>query len=377
MIRASLENLPMKKDYFAVLGLKPSASDKEIRSAYKKLAKKYHPDLNPGDRRAEERFKEISEAHEVLTDPEKRRKWESGDFDYESFFRNARGGRGAYGGAGAAGPDLGSIFEEIFGGQAAGMGMRGNAAGPARGADLQFETSIGFEDAVKGTTLRIPLAHTVSCSTCAGHGFVQKGNPRPCARCQGSGRVSMGGGILGMAAPCPECGGTGRSPGDPCADCGGTGAKRATETIQVRIPPGMDDGAKVRVAGKGEAGTRGGPAGDLYVVLKVQPHRFFRREGRDIVLDLPLTVAEAALGTRLEVPTLDGRVTLTVPAGSRSGQRLRLRGRGTPSARGRAAGDQIAVIQIVTPKKLDARSKEILEELQRLDREEPRADLGW
>ncbi len=257
------------------------------------------------------------------------------------------------------------------------MGMGGGPAGPGRGADLQFETSIPFEDAVKGTTLRIPLAHTVSCRTCAGRGFVDRGKPRPCPRCKGTGRMSMGGGMLGMAVPCPDCGGTGKSPGDPCADCGGTGAKRATETIQVRIPAGVDDGAKVRVAGKGEAGVHGGPSGDLYVILRVTPHRYFRREGRNVVLDLPLTVSEAALGTRLEVPTLDGRVTLTVPAGSRSGQRLRLRGRGTPSGKGRTAGDQIAVIQIVTPKRLDARSKELLEELQRLDQEDPRADQGW
>jgi len=366
----------MKKDYFSILGLKSSASDKEIRSAFKKLARKYHPDVNPGDKRAEEKFKEISEAHEVLTDPEKRRKWESGDFDYESYFRNARGAGGPFG-AGAGDAGFASIFEDLFGGSAAGAGMGGPGSGRGRGADLQFETTIPFDDAVKGTTLRIPLAHTVTCATCSGRGFAGTGAGRTCPRCGGSGRASVGGGVVRMAVPCPDCGGTGHAPGDPCTDCGGTGARRATETIQVRIPAGVDDGARVRVAGKGEAGQRGGPPGDLFVILQVKPHRYFRREGRDIVLDLPLTVTEAALGTRIEVPTLDGRVTLTVPSGSRSGQRLRLRGRGTPSGKGKGAGDQIAVIQIVTPKSLDARSKEMLEELQKLNPEDPRAGLGW
>ncbi|HZI93622.1 MAG TPA: J domain-containing protein [Patescibacteria group bacterium] len=372
----------MKKDYFAILGLKPGASEKEIRSAYKKLAKKYHPDVNPNKKQGDEKFKEISEAYEVLTDPEKRRKWESGDTDFESFFRESRGsaGRGApRGGASSTfrfedSADLGSIFGDLFSG--AGMG-REASYGPAQGADLQFQASITFEDAVKGTTLRIPLARTVSCDSCRGEGFVRSGKPKNCANCGGSGRVTSGRGPMRMATACPSCHGTGKAPGEPCRTCGGTGTQHSNETIQVRIPPGAEDGSRVRVAGKGEAGALGGPPGDLFVVLRVTPHAYFRRDGKDIILELPLTVTEAALGTRIDVPTVDGRVTLTVPAGSSSGQRLRLKGRGVPSRNGPAPGDQIVMLQIVTPKSLSAESKKILEELQRLNPDNPRSALGW
>jgi len=344
----------MKKDYFAILGLKPSASDKEIRSAYKRLAKKHHPDVNPNDKQAEEKFKEISEAYDVLTDPEKRRKWESGDFDFEAFAREAARGRARAGTEGdpfstfrfEGGGDLGSILGDIF----SGMGGMGDAAGKGRGrrrgarvapgADLQFETKLTFDQAIHGTTLKIPMARLAVCPTCSGTGLTKDGR-------------------------------------SACPDCGGSGTQRVTETIQVRIPPGAEDGSKVRVAGKGEAGPGGGPSGDLYVVLQVEPHPYFRRDGRDILLDLPLTVSEAALGTRVEVPTVDGRVTLTVPAGSSSGRKLRLKGRGVAGRDGAARGDQIVVLQIVTPAVADGRSRELLEELDRLHPIHPRDGLDW
>ncbi len=356
----------MKKDYFAILGVKPSASQKEIKSAYKKLAKKYHPDLNPDNKRAEERFKEISEAHDVLTDPEKRRKWEAGDVDFESVFRAAgpRGhGEGARGAAGAGDPfsvfefsstgDLGGIFGDLFGAMggartadgARGAGARARSRSRGAGADLQYEATLTFEEAVRGTTVGIALARTVTCEVCGGAGLIRKGGSR--------------------------------SRGEACGNCSGVGAIMREDKLQVRIPPGAEDGSRMRVTGKGEAGARGGPPGDLYVVLRVTPHRYFRREGRDILLDLPLNIAEAALGTQITVPTIDGPVKLTVPASSSSGQRLRLKERGVHAPPGGKRGDQIVVLQIVTPRSIDAASRGMLEEFDRLNPTDPRAGIGW
>ena len=372
----------MKKDYFAILGVKPTATEKEIRSAYKKLARKYHPDVNPNNKQAEDKFKEVSEAYEVLTDPEKRRTWQQQGEAYDFFAGRRQGGRP--GGRSAPGfdqafdaADFSSILNDLFtGGFGGAEGVRGGAAVPQRGADLQYEATLPFEQALKGTTLSIPLAHTVTCETCGGQGVIRTGRSA-CPRCKGSGRVTRGGGAMRMSVTCPECGGTGQAPGDTCPTCGGSGARRSTETIQVRIPPGVEDGGRVKVAGKGEAGRAGGPSGDLYVVLKVTPHRYFRREGRDVVLDLPLTVGEATLGTRLEVPTVDGRVTLTVPSGSRCGQKLRLKGKGAGARPGQTPGDQIVVLQIVPPKSLDPKSRELIEEFERLNPVNPRQTLGW
>ncbi len=345
----------MKKDYHAILGVKPGASAKEIRSAYKRLARRHHPDVNPGDTRAEETFKEINEAYEVLSDPEKRRRWEAGDPDFDSFLRREAGmagaGRGAgrfrsYGAAGEA--DLEELFGDLFG-AAGGFHAMGGTAGPrsrARGADLECEATLSFEQAAGGTTLRIPLARSDTCGTCGG-----------------SGRRDAPGRRGGAARFCP--------------DCGGTGVRRVSEDIQVRIRPGAEDGSRMRVAGKGEAGVGGRPPGDLLVRLRVSPHPYLRREGRDVILDVPLTIVEATLGTRVDVPTIEGKVTLTVPPGSNSGQRLRLKGRGLPSPRGEGRGDQIVVLQIVTPKDLDASSRRSLEQLQRSHPTDPRAGLGW
>jgi molecular chaperone DnaJ len=366
----------MKKDYYAILGVKPSATEKEIRSAYKKLARKHHPDVNPGNKQAEEKFKEITEAYEVLTDPDRRRAWERGGEGFDPF-----GGRRPGGAAGTAdfdAADFGSILNDLFsgtGGFGGGAAAGRRRAAPRAGADLLFETTLMFEQALAGTTLRIPLARTATCERCGGEGTLRASGA--CPRCQGSGRIARGGSSLRMTVTCPQCGGTGEAPGEPCPVCGGAGARRVTETIQVRIPPGVEDGGRVKVAGKGEAGTRGGPTGDLYVVLKVAPHRWFRREGKDVVMDLPLSFSEAALGTRLEVPTLDGRVTVTVPAGSRGGQRLRLKGKGAGGRAGQPPGDQILILQIVPPRTVDPESRKLLEELERLNPTNPRADLGW
>jgi len=328
----------MKKDYYAILGVNQGAPEKEIRSAFKRLARRYHPDVNPGDAKAEEKFKEISEAYAVLSDPEKKKRWEQGEqFDFESFFRGQGGFSFSGGGVSGAG-GLDEILSELFGGGAAGgFGRSGFRSAP--GADLQYEASIGFLQAVQGTELEIPLARTVHCG-----------------QCHGTGRAA------GSSGPCPRC--------------RGTGTERRNETIRVKIPAGVDDGARVRVGGKGEAGSQGGPQGDLYVVLRVRPHPYFTRQGEDIILNLPLTVGEAALGTKIDVPTIDGKVSLSVPPGSSSGRRLRLRGRGVPSRSG-TRGDQIVVVQIITPERPDSRSRELLEEFDQRNPISPRSDLGW
>ena len=356
----------MKKDYFAILGVKPSASQKEIKSAYKKLAKKCHPDLNPDNKRAEEKFKEISEAHDVLTDPEKRRRWEAGDIDPGSIFGRGRAGGhggGTRGSAGVGDPfsvfefsstgALGGIFGDLFGAMggartadgARGAGARARSRSRGAGADLQYEATLTFEEAVRGTTVKIALDRSVTCEVCGGAGLIRKGGSR--------------------------------SRGEACGNCSGAGVLMREEKIQVRIPPGAEDGSRMRVPGKGEAGVRGGPPGDLYVVLRVAPHRYFRREGKDILLDLPLSIGEAALGTQITVPTIDGPVKLTVPASSSSGQRLRLKERGVQAPPGGKRGDQIVVLQIVTPRGIDAASRGMLEEFDRLNPTDPRSGVGW
>lgn len=339
----------MTRDYYEVLGVKPSASAAEIRSAYKRLARKHHPDVNPGSKSAEESFKEISAAYNVLGDPQKRRQYDAMR-SMGGFAARGRPGAGAgswpFGGFGTrsveVGPgvfdDLGGIFADLFGRGAPG------AAGPRRGADLEYEASIDFEEAIRGTTIKAPLARNVTCSACGGEGVTSS---------------------------------TARRRGTACRRCDGEGAVRSADTITVRIPPGATDGSRVRVPGAGDAGRGGGPVGDLYIVLRVKPHRYFRREGREVVLDVPLSYAEAALGARIEVPTMAGRASLAIPPGTRSGQRFRLRGKGVPSSQGKPRGDQIVVAQIVPPGKTDARVKELIREIDRLDTGDPRGDLNW
>lgn len=342
----------MTRDYYQVLGVKPGASDAEIRSAYKKLAKKYHPDVNPGSKTAEESFKDVSEAYQVLSDPQKRRSYDAArsmgagprGFGWPPGGTGPGGGRSPFGNARVNGVDfesvdlgdLGGIFADIFGRGAPG------ATGPSRGADLEYEASIDFDEAVHGTTITIPLARTVTCPVCGGSGTATSG-----------------------------------SRGGTCRRCGGRGVVRSSETLSTRIPAGALDGSRVRVAGAGEAGPRGGPPGDLYVILRVRPHRYFSREGDDIILDLPLSYGEAALGARVEVPTIDGRASLTVPPGTRSGRRLRLRGKGVPFKDRNGRGDQIVVISIVPPGMTDGKVKDLLKELDRLDNGDPRGSLDW
>jgi molecular chaperone DnaJ len=347
-----------KKDYYETLGVSRTASDKEIKAAYRKLARKYHPDVNPGDKSAEDKFKEVAEAFAVLSDPDKRKKYDGGGHDafgpeFDPFagfdFQSAGFGLG----------DLSELFG-MFGG---GPGREHRA--PRPGSDLALEIRVPLREAVRGTTLEISLPRQGTCATCGGAG--SQGADSECPECGGSGQRTQQRRGLRVAVACGRCRGTGRIPGPPCPACGGTGRVRVHERVKVRIPPGIDDGGKVRLPGKGDAGSKGGPAGDAYLVVHVDPDPLFRREGRDLVCEVPVGVTKATLGGTLEVPTLDGRATINLPPGTRSGQRFRLRGRGVPAAGGASAGDLHALIQIHPPGKLSARAKELFEELARLD----------
>jgi len=343
-----------KKDYYETLGVSRTASDKEIKAAYRKLARKYHPDVNPGDKSAEDKFKEVAEAFAVLSDKDKRKKYDGGgheafgpEFDpFSGFdFRSAGFGLG----------DLSDLFG-MFGG---GLGREPSAGRP--GSDLTLEVRVPLREAVRGTTLEISLPRQGACGACGGSGAL--GSESECPECGGSGQRTQQRRGLRVSLACGRCRGTGRFSGPPCSTCRGTGRTRVHDRVKVRIPPGIDDGGRVRLPGKGDAGSKGGPAGDAYLVVHVDPDPLFRREGRDLVCDVPVGVIKATLGGALEVPTLDGRATINLPPGTRSGQRFRLRGRGVPASGGAPAGDLHALIQIHAPKKLNARARELFEEL--------------
>jgi molecular chaperone DnaJ len=345
-----------QKDYYEILGVSRTASEREIKAAYRKLARKYHPDVNKGDGAAEERFKEISAAFAVLSDKEKRAKYDRGGheafgpgFDPFAGFDVRSAGFG----------DLSDIFEMFMGG---GGGRRAGRA--ARGNDLRMEMKIDFADAVRGTTLRIEVPRRAGCEVCGGSGESGGSGPSTCPDCGGSGRAAQRTGAFRIALTCPRCKGSGRQPGPPCGACGGEGWVRREDRLTVRIPAGVEDGGTVRLPGKGDTGRGGGPPGDLYLVLRVDRHPVLRREGRNLVVDLPVGLARAALGGQVSVPTLDGPATISLPEGTRSGQRFRLKGKGVPGNGRLPAGDLHAVIQIHPPKKLDARSRELMEEFQ-------------
>jgi len=404
-----------KKDYYEILGVKKSASAEEIRKAFRKLARKYHPDVNPGDKSAEEKFKSLSEANDVLSDPKKRKIYDQvgfysdnidpataeayaragnsggagggfpggfsgggttdggqgvpfdfGGFDFSDLVDSANRGRRSGGGGGFR-----DIFGSIFGGgQGAG---RAAEVGPEPGSDLEYQVNVPFWTAIRGGVLRLNISRQDVCSNCHGEGFLEA--PGKCPECNGTGHITQTGGRMKFNLQCPRCHGTGKNL-TTCPTCHGEGTFTKTEPLEVRIKAGTRDGQRIRVPGKGNAGAHAGTPGDLYVIIRIEPHPIFRRDGDDIYLTVPVTVSEAALGAKIEVPTIDGRALLKIPPGTQPGQKLRLREKGVPSATKEGArGDEIVEITFTIPMPRDERTKELLRELARLNPEDPREEL--
>ena len=346
------------KDLYGALGVPKGASADEIKKAYRKLARENHPDKNPGDAAAEERFKEIQHAYDVLSDPEKRKAYDrfgSSDgrtgFDPRDF--NVEGFNVG---------DLGDIFGDIFGRATRGGRQRPQAE---RGADLEVAVNLSFEDSLKGIETKIPVDVEAACTDCGGSGAKPGTSPRVCPECRGRGVISESQGLFALSQPCPRCRGNGTVIEDPCPRCRGTGRERRTKRYSVKIPAGVKDGTRIRLKGKGEAGLNGGPAGDLFVVTRVADSPIYERRGADLVVEVPVSLADAALGTEVEVPTPDGAVSLKVPAGSEHGKLLRIKGRGAPKLKG-GKGDVLARLKLEVPKKLNKKQRELYEELRKV-----------
>jgi molecular chaperone DnaJ len=402
-----------KKDYYELLGVKKSASAEDIRKAFRKLARKYHPDVNPGDKAAEEKFKAMSEANDVLSDPKKRKIYDqlgfySDNIDPAAADAYARGGptgAGGFGGfpggqpAGAGGQggnfdfsgfDFSDMFEgggagrragssgsggfrDIFSGIFGGRGGAAAAEGPEPGSDLEYQVNVPFWTAIRGGVMRLNITRRDVCGNCHGNGYIE--SPGKCPECGGTGQITQTGGRMKFNVPCPRCHGTGKNI-STCPVCHGEGTVERTEPLEVRIKAGTRDGQRIRLPGKGNAGVHGGPAGDLYVIIRAGEHPVFNREGDDIRITVPVTATEAALGSKIEVPTIDGRTLLKIPPGTQSGQKLRLREKGVPSATKEGTrGDEIVEVKLTVPTPRDERTKELLRELAKLNPEDPRAEL--
>ena len=350
-----------KRDYYEVLGVQKGATDAEIKKAYRKMAKENHPDLHPGDKDAEARFKEINEAYEVLSDSEKKARYDQFGF---------AGVDPSYGGGGYGGGfdgsfdfgDLGDIFGSFFGG---GFGGGGRArSGPQRGESLRTRLTITFEEAAFGCEKEVSIDRVEQCETCKGTGAAPGTSPETCPACGGSGQVQQRRqtpmGVFATTGPCPRCGGTGKIIASPCKDCGGSGQVRRRKTLKVTIPAGIDNGQIISLRGQGSAGKNGGPAGDLQIVITVQPHQLFRRDGADVYCNAPITFTQAVLGGEMEIPTIDGKVKYDIPEGTQTGSTFRLKGKGIPNVNGRGSGDQFVTVYIETPRNLNREQKEAL-----------------
>jgi molecular chaperone DnaJ len=396
--------MPAKsQDYYETLGINRTASADEIRKAYRRLARKYHPDVNPGDKAAEDRFKSVQEAYDVLSDEGKRKVYDQygfysdnippggpggpgggaygptmdfNGFDFSDFVNAQRGGGGSRSRSetftGGSGPGFRDFFSQFFRGEG-GPGAPQNQKTPERGTDLEYSLSIDFWQSIKGTQIKLNITRQDTCDVCAGSGNAG-GNVSVCPECNGSGNVTQMAGSMRFNLTCPRCQGAGRLQ-NACARCYGEGRVSKPDVVEVRIPAGAHSGARLRVAGKGNAGVMGGASGDLYITVQVQPHPFFSREGDNILITVPVTMPEAGLGTKIEVPTIDGKATMKIPQGTQNGQKFRLREKGVYNARKDTRGDQIVEVRLVAPKVDNERTRELLRELAELHPEDPRAEL--
>ncbi|WP_028079498.1 molecular chaperone DnaJ [Solimonas soli] len=349
-----------KRDYYEVLMVEKTVDEDGLKKAYRKLAMKYHPDRNPGDKAAEEHFKEVSEAYEVLSDDKKRAIYDQ--YGHEGLSRGA-GGAG-FGGAGGFADIFGDVFADIFGGGGGGRG------GPRRGADLRYMMELTLEQAVFGATESIRIPSWQECETCHGHGTADGRKPPTCSTCRGTGQVRVQQGFFVLQQTCPNCRGLGTAVSDPCKSCRGAGKLRREKTLEVKIPAGVDIGDRIRLSGEGEPGDAGAPNGDLYVQINVKPHEIFERDGNDLHCSVPISVVTAALGGTIEVPTLEGKIEVDVPEGSQSGKQFRLRGRGVRSVRTSGPGDLYCTVFVETPVRLTKQQKELLRQFgETLDKE--------
>ncbi|MEQ5775958.1 MULTISPECIES: molecular chaperone DnaJ [unclassified Thalassospira] len=360
-----------KQDYYELLGVSKDASAAELKSAYRKMAVKFHPDKNPGDTAAEAKFKEVSEAYDVLKDADKRAAYDR--FGHAAFEQGGAGGGGPFGGGGfggfgGGGGGFADVFDEIFGAMGGG-GRRG--ASPNRGADLRYNMAISLEDAFNGKKSEITIPGSVQCDACDGSGAESGSQPVTCPTCNGHGKVRAQQGFFTIERTCPSCHGQGKIVKNPCKVCHGAGRVEKQKNLQVTIPAGVEDGTRIRLAGEGEAGAHNAPSGDLYIFLDIQPHRFFQREGANLLCRIPIPMTKAALGGTIEVPTIEGtRTRINIPAGTQSGQQLRLRGKGMTVLRSQARGDMFVEVSVETPVHLSERQKELLHEFDDISREE-------
>ena len=362
------------RDLYEVLGVKKGASADEIKKAYRKLAREHHPDKNPGDEVAEERFKEIQGAYDVLSDPEKRKQY---DQVGPRIFSGAGGGPGTGGNFNWSGNfsdlgDIGDLFGNIFGNAGAARGSSQRRQRGERGRDVEVAINVSFEDSLKGLTTKIPVDLEVTCSACHGTGAEPGTAPQICPECRGRGVISEDEGFFAFSRPCPRCHGNGTVVERPCRNCHGAGRERRTKRYTVKIPAGVKDGTQIRLKGKGEAGTDGGPPGDLIVVTRVAASPLYERRGADLLLEVPVTYAEAALGATVEIPTPEGRVALKIPSGSQDGKMLKVKGRGAPKLKGSGKGDLLARLRVNVPTKLSKAEREAIENLQKVSRDDPR-----
>ncbi|EFG36940.1 chaperone DnaJ [Brucella sp. NVSL 07-0026] len=356
----------MKIDYYEALGVTRTADDKTLKAAFRKLAMQYHPDRNPDDPEAERKFKEIGEAYETLKDPQKRAAYDR--FGRAAFENGGMGGGFGNGFGGAGG--FADIFEDIFG-QMMGGGRRRSNGGRERGADLRYNMEVTLEEAYAGKTAQIRVPTSITCDECSGSGAKPGSQPTTCTMCSGSGRVRAAQGFFSVERTCPGCNGRGQIIKDPCEKCHGQGRVTQERSLSVNIPAGIEDGTRIRLAGEGEAGLRGGPAGDLYIFLSVKPHEFFQRDGADLYCKVPISMTTAALGGQFEVSTLDGTQTrVKVPEGTQNGKQFRLKGKGMPVLRQSVTGDLYIQIDIETPQNLSKRQRELLEEFEKLSSQE-------